>query len=52
MPKIRKNHRAISEKNAKLPDGQMGQKTDRQAENSDFIGPSVGLGSKKGSASF
>ena len=32
MPKIRKNYRAISEKNAKLPDGQMGRQTDRQTD--------------------
>ena len=39
LPKIRKNYSAISEKNAKMTDGQM--------ENGDFIGPSLGRGSNK-----
>ena len=29
-------------------DGQTGSRTDGQTDNSDFIGPSVGLGSNKG----
>ena len=39
--KNKKNYSAFSEKNAKLMDGQK----DRQIDNGDFIGPSIGRGS-------
>ena len=43
--KIRKNYRAISEKNTELMDGQIGRRTDGQTHNGDFIGPSIERGS-------
>ena len=36
----------IPEKNAQLTDTQTQRQTERQTDNNDFIGPSVGQGSK------